>query len=239
MAKRNGAGRSVAYLRVSSASQTAAMQRDAIGRTVAAREDAIERWYEDRFTGGGKHPPALVELLADARAGYVSRLYVYRLDRLSRRGIRDLLSLVHDLESYGVELVTISDGFDLTGPARDVVLAVLGWSAQMERLAISERISAARQRVEAKGGAWGRPRRMNADEVERARALKAKGRSNRAIAAALGIPVSTVSRAVIQKPGRKWGPRALAKAKLRRLKKQGHAVDLRKTRGHRLPGSSH
>lgn len=38
----------------------------------------------------------------------------------------------------------MADGIDLNGPAAEVVLAVLAWAAKMERLAINERISAAR-----------------------------------------------------------------------------------------------
>lgn len=222
----------VAYLRVSSASQTAAMQRNAIEGAASARKEKVTQWYEDRFTGGGRHPPGLVELLSDARAGRVRKLYVYRLDRLSRRGIRDTLHLVEELEGVGVEVVNVADGFSLesAGPARTVIIAVMAWAAQMEREAINERMIDARKRVEAQGKKWGRPSRMTDKQVARAKAMKAQGRSNRAIAAALGIPVSTVGRAVIQKPGTKWGPRALAKGKLRRLKKQGQSVDLRKTR---------
>lgn len=227
----------VAYLRVSSASQTSAMQRDAIARAAAARGDVVADWIEDRFTGGGAHPPGLQSLTQGAREGAWSRCYVYRLDRLSRRGIRDLLSIVEGLEGAGVELVSVADGFDLRGPAREVILAVIAWAASMERAAIGERISDARRRVEAKGGSWGRPPRMTEAQIERARALKAKGKSHRKIAATLGIPLSTVARAVIQKPGAKWGPRALAKGKLRRLKKQGIPVDLRKTAS-RSPGAT-
>jgi DNA invertase Pin-like site-specific DNA recombinase len=208
VAKTNGkaAAEAAAYVRVSSASQSAAMQRDAIERAARTRGDVVSRWYDDRFTGGGRHPPALVDLLSDARQGHVRRLYVYRLDRLSRRGIRDLLALVHDLETCGVEIVTLADGFELAGAARDVILAVLAWAAQMERQAINERIAAARVRVEANGGAWGRPKRMQPFQVRRARELAAEGKSMRAIARALKLPRATVWRAVSKskaKPGLK------------------------------------
>lgn len=210
MPKANGP-RATAYVRVSSASQTSAMQRHAIETAASARGEAIVHWYEDRFTGGGKHPPELVRLLSDARAGKVGRLYVYRLDRLSRRGIRDLLAIVHDLEEHGVQLRTVADGFDLTGSGRDVVLAVLAWAAQMERQAIGERISAARQRVEAKGGSWGRPRRMQPVQVRQARELAAKGKTHREIARALRVPRATVWRALAQKPTAKGSVKKPAK----------------------------
>ena len=218
-----------AYLRVSSKSQTSAMQRDAIERASSARGDTVDHWYEDRMTGGGQHPPALVRVLEQARRGELRRLYVYRLDRLGRRGIRDLLGIVHELEGAGVELITIADGFDLRGAARDVVLSVLAWAAQMERQAIGERIAAARTRVEANGGHWGRPRRVF--DLARAQKMQEKGLTLRAIAQALGVPKATIARALklSQKGVRKWGVRALAKNRLRHLQNKGIPVDLRKT----------
>jgi DNA invertase Pin-like site-specific DNA recombinase len=193
------------YLRVSSKSQTAMMQRDAIERAASARGDVVAEWYEDRLTGGGRHPPELVRLLEHARQGQLAKLYVYRLDRLGRRGIRDLLSIVHELEEAGVELVTLADGFTLesSGPMRELFLAFLAWAAHMERLAIGERIADARVRVEAKGGAWGRPRRMSPRQEREARELAKSGRTVRQIAARLKIPHSTIGRVLSQKPKRK------------------------------------
>jgi len=74
--------------------------------------------------------------------------------------------------------MSISDGFSLDGSAAEVVLAVMAWAAKMERIAINER-AAAREQVEAEGGSWGRPRRSC--DVERAKKLKAEGKSVRQI----------------------------------------------------------
>jgi DNA invertase Pin-like site-specific DNA recombinase len=183
-----------AYVRVSSASQTAAMQRDAIERVAHARGDAIGAWYSDTFTGAKLDRPELGELRAAARAGNVRKLYVYRLDRLTRTGIRDTLAVVDELRGHGCELVTVADGFDVAGPAADIVLAVLAWAAQMEREAIGERIRAARVRVEAKGGAWGRPRRIDRKTEEKARELREAGHTLRYIAQVCNVPRSTVAR---------------------------------------------
>jgi DNA invertase Pin-like site-specific DNA recombinase len=76
----------------------------------------------------------------------------------------------------------------------------------MERLAIGERIAAARERVEAEGGHWGRPRRMDAPTLKKARELRAGGRSLREIAVALKTPKSTVA-ASLAAPSRKPTPR--------------------------------
>ncbi len=187
---------SVAYLRVSSKAQDFAMQRAAIERAAAARGDTIVTWYAEKRSGKALARPELDRLRAEARAGKLAKLYVFRLDRLTRSGIRDTFEVVEELRAHGVQLATVADGFDLSGPAAEVVLAVMAWSAKMERVAINERIAAARERVEASGGAWGRPRRLSEADVAQVAALRSAGRSVRAIAVALKLPRSTVADAL-------------------------------------------
>jgi DNA invertase Pin-like site-specific DNA recombinase len=120
---------------------------------------------------------------------------VYRLDRLARSGIRDTLEVVEELRAAGATLVSCADGFDLSGPAAEIVIAVMAWAAKMERLAINERISAARLRIEADGGTWGRPRRMSGAEVATFRRMRKAGVSLRSCAVAMKVPRSTLARA--------------------------------------------
>jgi len=147
------------------------------------------------MSGASTARPALEQLRQDARAGKVRRVYVYRLDRLTRSGIRDTFEVVEELRRAGAELVTVADGFTLDGPAAEVILAVMAWAAKMERLAINERIAAARRRVEAEGGRWGRPRTMDDAQVRRAAALR-RSLSVREVARRMRLPKSTVDRAL-------------------------------------------
>jgi DNA invertase Pin-like site-specific DNA recombinase len=188
--------KAVGYVRVSSKAQDLSMQRSAVERVASARGDHIEAWYSEKRSARTIKRPELDRLRGDARAGLIKKLYVYRLDRLTRSGIRDTFEVIEDLRGHGVELVTVSDGFDLNGPAAEVVLAVMAWAAKMERLAINERISAARERIEAEGGKWGRPRRLDAAAERQVFQLHEKGRSLREIAVALKIPRATVARTV-------------------------------------------
>lgn len=181
-----------AYIRVSSRSQTLDTQKDAIERAARVRGDKILRWYSEKRSSGFTRPE-LERVRKDVRAGEIQRLYVYRLDRLSRAGIRDTLFWVQEFQHCGCELETVADGFSLAGPASELVLAMLAWGAQMERAAIAERISAARVRIEAAGGHWGRPKRFDDTTRAKVKRLKAEGRTIRAIAVALKIPKSTVS----------------------------------------------
>jgi len=185
-----------AYVRVSSTSQTAEMQRHAIERAAANRGDVVEYWFSDRLTGGVTKRPGLDEMREAARAGALRKLYVYRIDRLTRSGIADTFTILDELRSRGCQVVTLADGFELDGPASEIIVAVMAWAAKMERLAINERISAARARIESEGGRWGRPRRMTGADIERASAMQAKGKSVRAIAVALKVPFTTIARAL-------------------------------------------
>jgi DNA invertase Pin-like site-specific DNA recombinase len=192
-------GAAAAYLRVSTRQQDWALQRREIVRAAAARGDQIAKllWFEEKASGRSIEREALKKLRAAVRAGKVRRLYVWRVDRLTRSGIRDTFHLVEEFRQHGAELVTVADGFDFSGPAADVVLAVMAWAAQMERNAISERIRAARARVEAEGGRWGRPRNVELDPktLQRARRLR-QTRSLREVAAMLKVPRSTLGDAL-------------------------------------------
>jgi DNA invertase Pin-like site-specific DNA recombinase len=190
-----------AYVRVSSRQQDLTLQRRAIAKAAEARGDTIAQacWYSEKRSGSGLNRPELDRLRADVRAGEIRKVYVFRIDRLTRKGIRDTLAIVEELRSNGCQLATVADGFSLEGPAADVVLAVLAWAAQMERAALGERISAARDRIEAEGGTWGRPSAIAPVTLERARKLKSEGRTVREIAVALKVKRSTLHGALSEK----------------------------------------
>ena len=183
-----------AYVRVSSKAQGYEMQVHALTLAAQARGDVVGQEYREKLSGKTLDRPELARLRQDAREGRIKRLYVYRLDRLARSGIRDTLEVVEELRRHGVELVSVADGFDLNGPAAEVVLAVMAWAAKMERLAINERIAGARARLESEGRSWGRPRRANAATEARMVELRGAGRSLRDIAVAVKVPLSTVAR---------------------------------------------
>jgi DNA invertase Pin-like site-specific DNA recombinase len=184
-----------AYYRVSSKAQNHATQAAAIERAAVARGDAIGATYSEKRSAKSLARPELDRLRADARAGLLRRIYVFKYDRLCRSGVRDLLNILEEMKACGVEVIAVADVVDLSGPAAEMILAALAVAARLERDAINDRISAARERVESDGGRWGRPKRLNAATEARVRALRAEGRSLRGVAIALKIPLSTVARA--------------------------------------------
>lgn len=202
--------KAAAYLRVSSRSQDLASQRAALERAAAARGDELVDWFVEKQSGRTLARPILDSVRELVRRGHIRKLFVFRLDRLTRSGIRDTLDVVEELRRGGCELVTVADGFELGGPAADVVLAVLAWAAQMERAALGERIAAARASAET----WGRPRAAGPALVRKVLELgdfmKGGGPlTQRRIAAETGLSRSTVA-AILAEKGPYSGARARA-----------------------------
>lgn len=180
------------YLRVSSATQSLEMQRSAITRLAKAREDNVDVWYSEKMSGGSLNRPVMDEIRRLARQGYIRKLYFYRLDRLTRTGIADTLNLIKEFRSYGVELISVADGFDLSGMAAEIIISVMSWAAENERKVINERLSAARTRLEEAGRSWGRPRKEY--DVEAMVALRKQGYNVSQVALRVNVARSTVSR---------------------------------------------
>jgi DNA invertase Pin-like site-specific DNA recombinase len=183
-------GAAAAYIRVSSRSQDHAYQRVEIERVCRARGESIGLWFADTASGRSMQRPELDRLRAAVHAGEIRRLWVWRLDRLTRSGIVDTLNVLEEFRGARCSVQSVADGFDLEGPAAEIVLAVVAWAAQTERQKIAENVAAARARMALQGKTWGPPRL--ATEIRSfARALRAEGHSVRAIAGQLGISKSS------------------------------------------------
>lgn len=189
-----------AYLRVSSKAQDHATQRSTILKAAAARGDQVAHWYAEKLSGGTLARPELDRVRAAVSEGRLSRLYVFKLDRLTRSGVGDTYRVVDEFRRAGCELVLVADNLTIHPNKDDVVsdafVFALSLAARLERQAINERISAARLRLEAEGRPWGRPARIDPALGRRMRRLQADGRSIREIAVALKVPRSTVGRAL-------------------------------------------
>lgn len=210
-----------AYLRVSTHAQDWKLQRDAIARACKARGDRITSalWFEEKKSGRSIDRPALKKLRAAVSAGRVGRVYIFQLSRLTRSGVRDTFQVVDEFRRNGAELVSVGDGLDFPiGPMGDLALAVLAVAAQIDYQGTLEKMRAARVRIEAAGGRWGRPRAMDPGTIDRARKLR-KTKSLRAVAVALKVPRSTLADALAGK-----GHYAKRHVQMRRVRKQDRAM---------------
>jgi DNA invertase Pin-like site-specific DNA recombinase len=141
------------YIRVSSASQDVKSQEPDL-TTWAKAQDQATTWYRDRFTGTTMDRPGLDKLLADARAGKVSKVCVWRLDRLGRTA-SGLLHLLDELQGLGIGFVSLREGIDLSTPAGRLMLVVLSGVSQYETEVRKERQLAGIAKAKAEGKTWG------------------------------------------------------------------------------------
>lgn len=192
----NAAKPVVGYIRVSSASQDHAYQRAAIESAARARGDTIADWYADKASGATMHRPQLGRLWSDLDRRRIGRVWIWRLDRLTRSGVADAFEAVDFVRRSGAELVSVADQFALDGGgAGELVLAVLAWAAKMEREKIRENQEAARARLARQGRGWGRPR-IPPELRDVVRELSSQGFSVREIAHQLKVSKTWVANAL-------------------------------------------
>ena len=188
--------RAALYARVSTVEQEPENQLQELRRYIEARgwQRAVE--YIDRGVSGAKdRRPALDQLLADARRRRFDVLVCWRLDRLGRN-LKHLIALLDDLHALGVAFVSLAEGIDATTPAGKLQMHILGAIAEFERARIVERVRAGLARAKAQGARLGRPRRR----LDPERLAKVAGLPVREAARLLGVPRSTLQRALAQKP---------------------------------------
>jgi DNA invertase Pin-like site-specific DNA recombinase len=152
--------------------------------------------YVDRGVSGAKdRRPALDELLKAARRRRFDALVCWRLDRLGRN-LRHLILLLDELQALGIAFVTLGEGIDTSTPAGRLQLHILSAIAEFERSRIQERVVAGLARAKAQGRKLGRPER----EIPASDLAAVRGLSVREAARRLGVPRSTLQRALARKP---------------------------------------
>lgn len=187
----------VAYARVSTLlKQDPEHQLVPIRNVAANREFQLVCEYVDRITGSADRRKELDQLVRDARMGKFKVVIIYALDRLAR-DTRFLLNLLHELDGYGVTLISLRESIDLGTPVGKAVMQILGAIAELEKNLISERIKTALavKKMTATETGWTCGRKpLPGEVVEQVKALRSKGRSIRAISRELGIGKTSVER---------------------------------------------
>lgn len=197
----NASGTPVAalYIRTSTEKQFTGNQRPEIERLVEARGYEVRAVYEEQVSAAAKVRPQYDRMMQDAHAGNFGVVVIWSLDRLGRSMLGNLQAVL-DLDRRGVLVVSVKEPWldSHSGPTRQLLLGVLGWVAEQERVRIGERVRAGLARVKKSGQQLGRPRTHVPLPV--VRALRDQGMSIRAIGKELGVAPSIVHRALSRQP---------------------------------------
>jgi DNA invertase Pin-like site-specific DNA recombinase len=187
------------YLRVSSQSQDIKSQEPDLQAWAKAQAEDV-RWFKDKFTGTQMDRPGLDKLLAEARAGKINKVIVWRLDRLGRTA-RGLLALLDELQALGVGFASLREGIDLNTPAGRLMLIVLAGVSQYETEVRKERQLAGIAKAKADGKKWGGRKpgtriKLSIEKENLIRQLHAEGKAVAAIARMVGLSRKSVYKAL-------------------------------------------
>jgi len=151
--------------------------------------------YIDHETGKHADRDALQLMFADSSRRKFEVVLVWALDRFTRQGVLDTFAHVKMLHDYGIQFESYTEPFfRTTGPAGELLMAVLAWVAKQERIRISERTKAGLVRARKQGHVGGRPPRIF--DRQRARELRKGGMSWRKIEKEMGVPQSSLRKAL-------------------------------------------
>src|SRR5262249_40481249 len=139
----------IGYIRVSSEEQADSglgleAQRQRINAYCEMKGLKLAGVFEDPGVSGGKPlgtRPSGTRLLAEAKRSR-GIVVVARLDRLFR-SVADAAQTIASFDKLGIELVAISEGFDMTNPYGRAMAQMASVFAELERAMIRERTKAA------------------------------------------------------------------------------------------------
>jgi len=173
----------IAYARVSTGDQNLDLQKNALIRA------ECELFFEDKASGKNAQRPGLKRAIKRLRKG--DTLVVWKLDRLGR-SVRDLITLVSDLQSRGIHFRSLTDSIDTSTPAGRFFFHVMSALAEMERELIIERTRAGLAAAREQGRIGGRRPVMTPLVIERARHMLERGATRQQVANVCGVGVKTV-----------------------------------------------
>jgi DNA invertase Pin-like site-specific DNA recombinase len=181
-------GMNIGYARVPTEEQNLDLQLQAL------EASGCEKIFKDHgVSGAAAERRGLADALAAAQNGDV--LVVWKLDRLGR-SLPHLINVITGLRDAGIGFRSLQEQIDTTSAGGRFYLHILAALAEFERELIAERTKAgmasARRRAHI-----GRPRKLTAQQIARARELIKSGEETQAGAAALfGVNVATLRRAL-------------------------------------------
>ena len=184
--------RHLGYTRVSTASQDAQLQLDALVDSGVQKRDV----FADVTSGSRAaiERPGMKRLLDYVEPG--DTVVVWRIDRLGRSLI-DVLNTVNLLRDKGVKIRSLSDGIDPETTSGRLMLGMLATLAEYERELITERVNAGIAAAKQNGTRFGRPPvdpAVIAEKLDIAQGAREKGRTAAEAASLVGWSRATLYR---------------------------------------------
>ena len=118
---------------------------------VAIRKVHVDRGISGYLEITQAHRDGFTAALNAVATGETQMLVVWKLDRLSRRGVGQVGPLLDDLEHVGGRLVSVKDGLDTAQPQARMIIALLSEFARAESETMGVRIKSVKEAQRARG----------------------------------------------------------------------------------------
>ena len=151
-----------------------------------------QKIFREKVSGFNRRRPEFQRMVDQIRPGDI--IIVWKLDRLAR-STRDLLNTMETINEAGGKFHSISEPWaNTTTYAGKMIMTVFAGIAEFERDLIRERTSAGREAAKQRGVRFGRPRKLDADQVKVAEQLLSEGKAVRDIARTFKVHEATIYR---------------------------------------------
>jgi DNA invertase Pin-like site-specific DNA recombinase len=182
----HNAGMIYGYARVSTDAQ------DLTSQLAQLKAAGCEKVYREKITGTTADRPQLRKLMAALTHGDV--VVIPAVDRLSR-DTTDLLVIAREMQRAGAGIRSLAEPYlDTTSDFAEIIFAILGVAAKLERRRILERTARGRADAKEKGVKFGRKPILSAHQQGEARKRLEAGETQRSVARSYNVSQSTISR---------------------------------------------
>lgn len=104
--------------------------------------EKVVTFVDNGFSGGNVNRDGFQKMMRQVEQGKISKIIVYRLDRISR-SLSDFVGILNTLKEYDVKFISSQESFDTSSPYGEMIVKILMIFAEFERQSIIERVTQA------------------------------------------------------------------------------------------------
>jgi len=176
----------IGYARVSTTDQNLEIQLQELNKA------GCEKVYKEKVSGTHLKRPELLRMLEQLRQD--DQVIVWKLDRLAR-STRDLLAICDQIAGSKAGFRSLSETWaDTTTPGGKMILTIFAGIAEFERELIVERTSSGRLAAQKRGVKFGRPLKLDSNQIDAIKSLLEKGNSIKTVAETFKTHPATIYR---------------------------------------------
>lgn len=106
------------------------------------RNEKILTFIDNGFSGGNINRDGFQKMMKLVKQGKVSKVIVYKLDRISR-SLSDFVNILQEFKEHNVEFVSSQESFDTSSPYGELIVKILMVFAEFERTSTINRVTQA------------------------------------------------------------------------------------------------